>query len=124
MKHIVSFETAKFLLELGYDEGSRYGYLCSGELKEPYFGEFYKNSDTTNDVCYEAPGILEAVDWLEQNKGLIFTIDQTSIKVASETTLVSTPKPKTNSISELLNIALALYEKHYELFEKSYNPVD
>lgn len=123
--NVVSFKTAKFLQSIGYNEGSAMGYLCDGTLKEPYFGETYRNSDTTNDVCFEAPELLDVVKWLEREKRLRFKIDALTgvIAVANDTSASSTCI-KNVSFKEMIQKLFDLYESHFELFEKEFTPFD
>lgn len=121
--NVVSFKTAQFLHSLGYDEGSTMGYLCDGTLKTPYFGETYKNSDTSNDVCFEAPELLDALTWLKENRGVYFKIDNiTGVIVIANDTSTSSTCIKNISFKEMIQKALDIYEERFELFEKEYNP--
>lgn len=119
----VSFNVAKLLHNLGFEKGSRYGYLRNGKLEEPYYGTFYKNSDTTNSVCYEAPDIISALDWLEENKFLKITIntDTNKFSISNSSTSLSV-SVENKKFSEYIHEILDLYEKNFQLFEKEYTP--
>lgn len=123
--NVVSFKTAQFLQNLGYNEGSVFGYLCNGKLKTPYFGEIYRNSDTTNDVCFEAPDLLDVIEWLKKHKQLQFKIDSFTgmIRISNNISTTLT-YIKNISFKEMVQKALDLYENHFDFFEKEYNPLD
>lgn len=123
--NLVSFKTAKFLQSIGYNEGSKMGYLCNGTLKEPYFGSTYRNSDTTNDVCFEAPELLTVIDWLEKHQQIQFKIDKiTGVIVIASNSSTSSTCIRNISFIEMIQRALDIYEERFDFFKKEYDPLD
>lgn len=66
MSKVISFENAKALKSIGYNEPCYAKYTDSGELK---IGEVYYNNDLENEYC--APSFSDVVIWFD-NKN--FTI--------------------------------------------------
>lgn len=60
MSKVVSFENAKALKSIGYNEPCYAKYTDSGELK---IGEVYYNSDLENEYC--APSFSDVVMWFD-----------------------------------------------------------
>lgn len=66
-EEIVDFTLAKQLERLGFVEGSRLGYI-NAELpaRNPHYGELYKNTDSENNLNYEAPTLSIAQKWFRE----------------------------------------------------------
>ena len=77
MSKVVSFENAKALKSIGYNEPCYSKYTDSGELK---IGEVYYNNDLENEYC--APPFSDVVMWFDNKKFTVAVMRESAYGLA------------------------------------------
>lgn len=76
---ICSFEIAKELMNLGFNEGTLKGYTHKGVLETPHYGTIFYNQDDNNSVSFEAPILALVQMWLREKFDIhVFCVTDTS----------------------------------------------